>query len=52
MVYFVYASMDLNGLKVMNDILGHSAGDLLLQGAAECMKQCKTVRLYQYLSVL
>lgn len=37
---FVYVSMDLNGLKVMNDTLGHSAGDLLLQGAAECMKQC------------
>ena len=24
----------------MNDTLGHSAGDMLLQGAAECMRQC------------
>lgn len=37
---FVYAALDVNGLKTVNDTLGHSAGDELIQGAAECMKQC------------
>lgn len=37
---FVYVSMDVNGLKVINDTLGHDAGDELISGAAECMKQC------------
>ena len=36
----VLISMDLNGLKVANDTLGHAAGDELLTGAADCMKQC------------
>lgn len=36
---FVYVSMDLNGLKITNDSKGHGAGDELLQGAAECIKQ-------------
>lgn len=37
---FVYISMDVNGLKVTNDTMGHAAGDELLQGAAKCILQC------------
>lgn len=37
---FVYVSMDVNGLKVVNDNLGHEAGDELLRGACECMEKC------------
>ncbi len=37
---FIYMSMDVNGLKIVNDCLGHAAGDELLEGAASCMKQC------------
>ena len=37
---FIYVSMDVNGLKQVNDTLGHAAGDELIQGAAACMKQC------------
>lgn len=37
---FVYAAMDVNGMKCVNDTQGHAAGDELIQGAAECMRQC------------
>ncbi len=37
---FAYVSIDVNGLKVVNDTLGHGAGDELIVGASECMKQC------------
>ena len=36
---FVYASIDVNGLKIVNDEIGHAAGDELIQGAADCMKK-------------
>jgi diguanylate cyclase (GGDEF)-like protein len=37
---FVFVSLDVNGLKTVNDGMGHVAGDDLLIGAANCMKQC------------
>ncbi|ORT99740.1 putative sensory box/GGDEF family protein [Anaerovibrio sp. JC8] len=33
----VVIAMDLNGLKNVNDALGHEAGDELIKGAADCM---------------
>lgn len=36
----VYMSMDVNGLKVVNDSLGHEAGDEIILGAAQCMDKC------------
>lgn len=36
---FVYVSMDVNGLKNINDTKGHAAGDELISGAAACMKE-------------
>ena len=29
--------MDLNGLKIVNDTIGHSAGDEIIRGAADCI---------------
>lgn len=31
--------MDVNGLKRVNDTIGHEAGDEMIKGAAECMKK-------------
>ena len=36
---FVYASIDVNGLKIVNDEIGHAAGDELIKGAAECLQK-------------
>ncbi len=35
---FVYMSMDVNGLKVVNDTMGHDAGDELIVGACSCIR--------------
>lgn len=37
---FVYVSFDVNGLKNVNDNLGHEAGDELIRGAADCLVKC------------
>lgn len=37
---FVYVSVDVNSLKLVNDSYGHSAGDELILGAAECLNKC------------
>lgn len=37
---FVYVSVDVNSLKLINDTKGHDAGDELITGACECMRQC------------
>ncbi len=34
---FGFVSIDVTGLKRINDSLGHAAGDELLQGAAQCL---------------
>lgn len=36
---FIYLSLDVNGLKVINDTKGHVAGDELIIGACQCMKK-------------
>lgn len=35
--YYLFAMIDINGLKKTNDELGHDAGDELIKGVAECM---------------
>ena len=46
---FVYVSIDINGLKTINDTLGHIAGDELIVGACECLDIClgKYGKLYR-----
>ncbi len=35
---FIYVSLDINGLKIVNDTIGHAAGDELIVGGCSCMK--------------
>lgn len=37
---WAYLSLDVNGLKQVNDTRGHAAGDELICAAAEAMKRC------------
>ncbi len=37
---YIYVSLDLNGLKVINDTQGHMAGDEIIRGACQCMTKC------------
>ncbi len=44
---FVYVSLDVNGLKIVNDNMGHEAGDELIVGASQCMRD--SLGAYGYL---
>lgn len=46
---FVYQSIDINGLKQVNDSLGHAAGDELIIGAATILKEVygKHAKIYR-----
>ena len=46
---FAYITADVNGLKTVNDTLGHAAGDELIKGAADCLNAClgKYGRVYR-----
>ncbi len=35
-----YISIDVNGLKEINDSMGHDAGDILIKGAGQCISAC------------
>ena len=37
---FMSVTADVNGLKTVNDTIGHDAGDELIRGAASCLKEC------------
>ena len=37
---FICMAADVNGLKEVNDNLGHEAGDELIRGAADCLRRC------------
>ena len=37
---FACVTADVNGLKQVNDTLGHAAGDELIMGAARCLEAC------------
>lgn len=37
---FAVAMCDLDGLKLVNDTIGHPVGDRFLRGAARCLKEC------------
>lgn len=39
LIDYIIVMMDVNGLKKVNDTLGHDAGDELLRGAAECINR-------------
>ncbi|MBP5306361.1 MAG: diguanylate cyclase [Lachnospiraceae bacterium] len=36
----VFISMDINELKIVNDNIGHEAGDEIILAASKCMKRC------------
>lgn len=46
---YIIVMMDVNGLKTVNDTLGHDAGDEMLRGAAECIRRAfsKTGNVYR-----
>ena len=44
-----YIVIDINGLKEINDIYGHSMGDKVIVGIADCIRQCfgETGKMYR-----
>ena len=42
------ASLDMNGLKVLNDNFGHQAGDVALQKIGKCMHEMENHNTYAY----